>query len=209
MKMKFAKIFTVAVCLMSVSSFSQEGAKKIGIFIKQTNWTFGLGNHIVVDGGKETSFPFDTKAWNYLPYPTRITVEGYLKSGWSMQTEVSYNQYKAGNIVDKVTINKPATFVGTDFNMRFAFSHWYKEGWFDPYVALGVGYTYRSGAINIHTGTNNVGIGTNFWIYKGFGLNLHGMGKFVMKGGAKSNYTHYSVGLVYKKLGSLRNLGEK
>ncbi len=197
------------VLLLPVSFYGQEGAKKLKIFIKQTNWTFGLGSHIVVDGGRETSFPFETKAWNYVPYPSRATLDGYIGNGWSFQTEFAYNRYKSGNIVDRVTISKPATFFGTDFNMKFAFSQWAKvHGWFDPYVTMGVGYTYRSGAINIHTGNNNLGLGTNFWIYKGFGLNLQAMGKFVMKGGVKSNFTQYSVTLIYKKLGALRNLGD-
>ncbi len=205
MKANFKFLF-IALVICS-SAFSQ--GNKFKIFLKQTNWTFGLGNSVVVDGGKEATFPFEFKAWNYVPFPNRLTLEGDYKKGWSFQTEFVYNQYKAGNIVDKIAIAKPATFFGSDFIAKFAFSHWVgKSGWFDPYVTAGIGYTYRSGAVNIHTGTNNVGLGCNFWIYKGFGLNLQGMGKFVMKGGAKSNYTNYSATIVYKLLGSKRSLGE-
>jgi hypothetical protein len=64
----------------------------------------------------------------------------------------------------------------------------------------GYGFTFRSGVnkSQTSTGTNNLGLGCNFWIYKGFGLSLQSVGKFAMKGGAKSNYLHHSVGLVYK-----------
>ncbi len=167
--------------------------------LKNASWTFGLSDHIVVDGGKEMTFPFNTKAWNYLPFPSRLTAEVYFMKGWSFQTELAYTQYKTGSIMDNVVINKKGTYFGADFNGKFAMSHWTnKQGWFDPYLTLGYGYTLRTLATNKSTGNNNLGIGCNFWIYKGFGLNLQGMGKFAMKGGVKSNYTHYSVAFIYK-----------
>ena len=178
--------------------------------IKNTTWTFGLSAHNVVDVGKEMSFPFNTKGWNYLPYPTRVTVDGYFQKGWSFQTELAYSQYKVGNIMDKIAITKAGVYFGADFNVKLAFSHFAKkEGWFDPYATVGVGYTYRSLAINTSTPNNNLGLGCNFWIYKGFGLNLQAMGKFMMKGGSKSNYNHYSAAIVYKLLGKKRNIGDK
>jgi hypothetical protein len=206
------KTFTSAIIVVLISAyFNKFYAQKIGFkqLIKQTTWTFGLSNNIVVDGGRETFFPFETKAWNSLPFPNSFFIEGYYYKGWSFNGTISYNQFKSGNIVDKVSITKNGTYVGADFNARFAFSHWAKkEGWFDPYVTFGYGYTYRDNAVNIHTGNNNIGLGCNFWIYKGFGLNLQGLGKWVMKGGTKSNYTQYSVTLVYKLRTKYRNLGD-
>lgn len=205
------KNFTRNLSLLLAVMFTMNvSAQDFATKIKNTTWTFGLGNQIVVDGGRETFFPFDTKAWNYLPYPSKVFVEGYFQKGWSFVFDVAYNQYKTGNIVDKVTINKNGTYFGADFNARFAFSHWAKkEGWFDPYFTFGYGYTYRNNAVNIHTGNNSIGLGCNFFIWKGLGLNLQGLGKWVMKGGTKSNYTHYSATIVYKLLGKRRNLGDK
>jgi hypothetical protein len=199
--MKLRSILVLAAALSVTSnSFAQ------AFRIQNTTWTFGLGDHIVVDGGKEMSFPFQTKAWNYLPYPTKVYAEMYFVKGWSFQTELAYTQYKSGNIMDNVTISKPGTYFGFDGNAKFAMNHWAnKQGWFDPYFTFGYGYTYRSLARNTSTANNNLGLGCNFWIYKGFGLNLQGLGKFAMKGGTKSNYTHYSVSLVYK----LQSKGDK
>ncbi len=192
--MRFRSFLFIAVALLV---FKNTQAQKFSI--NHTSWTFGLSSHNVVDGGKEMAFPFETKAWNFLPYPTRLTAEMYFVKGWSFQAELAYAQYKSGSIMDKITINKDGSYFGTDVNSKFAMSHWTnKRGWFDPYLTVGFGYTYRSLAVNKSTGNNNLGIGCNFWIYKGFGLNLQGLGKFVMKGGAKSNYTHYSVALIYK-----------
>lgn len=205
--MKRSTILFFALVMSGVTAFAQgEFMRKI----KGTTWTFGLSSHIVVDGGKETSLPFDTKAWNYLPFPTRVTVDGYFQKGWSFQSELAYNQYKVGSIMDKIAITKAGMYFGGDFNAKFAFSHWAKkEGWFDPYATVGIGFTQRSLAINKFTGNNNIGLGCNFWIYKGFGLNLQALDKFVFKGGTKSNYTHYSVAIVYKLLSKKRNLGDK
>ena len=207
--MKKIKYILVLVSLTSALNtvFSQsEFMHKV----KNTTWTFGLSDHIVVDGGKETSFPFDTKAWNLTPFPSRITIDGYFQKGWSFQGELAYSQYKVGSVMDKITLTKAGAYFGADFNAKFAFSHWArKEGWFDPYATVGYGFTYRSLAYNKSTGNNNLGLGCNFWIYKGFGINLQGVGKFVMKGGSKSNYTHYSFALVYKLMAKKRNLGDK
>lgn len=199
--MKLRTIAFLAAALFFGSKVSAQAFR-----IQNTSWTFGLSDHIVVDGGKETSFPFDTKSWNYLPFPTRLTGDMYFMKGWSFQGELAYNQYKAGSIMDKVTISKKGTYVGFDVNSKFAMSHWTnKQGWFDPYFTIGLGYTYRSLATNKSTGNNNLGLGCNFWIYKGFGLNLQGVGKFVMKGGTKSNYTQYSVALIYR----IKSKGDK
>ncbi len=203
--MKLRSILVLAFA-MFVANYSFAQAFRI----QNTSWTFGLGDHIVVDGGKETFFPFDTKAWNYLPFPTKGTAEMYFMKGWSFQAELAYTQYKSGNIMDKVAITKAGTYFGFDANAKFMMSHWTnKQGWFDPYFTVGYGYTYRSLALNKNTGNNNLGIGCNFWIYKGFGLNLQGLGKFVMKGGGKSNYTHYSVSLVYKLMSKGDKMGIK
>ncbi len=204
---------TKSFILLFVLAFSLNFSYGQGEFmrkIKNTTWTFGLSDHIVVDGGKETSFPFNTKAWNIVPFPSRITVDGYFQKGWSFQTELAYTKYKVGNIMDNIPITKAGTYFGVDFNAKFAFSHWAKkEGWFDPYATVGYGFTYRSLAINKATGNNNLGLGSNFWIYKGFGINLQAMGKFVMKGGQKSNYTQYSFAIIYKLLAKKRNIGDK
>lgn len=197
-----------SIILFAASLFIINTAFAQHFSLKHTSWTIGLDGHIVVDGGKETSFPFQTKAWNYLPYPTKAYAEVYFMRGWSFSLEFAFTQYKSGNIMDNLTITKNGTYFGADFNGRFAMSHWTnKQGWFDPYLTVGYGYTLRTLAQNKSTANNNLGLGCNFWIYKGFGLNMQGLGKFAMKGGSKSNYTHYSVGFVYKLMSKSDKMG--
>jgi hypothetical protein len=194
-------LFTIAALVV----FSNTNAQTFGRILKNTPFVFGLSEHIVIDNGKEYQFKFDTKNWQLMPFPSKISAEAYLKKGWSLGTEFAYTSYKANKIVDNVALLKDHTFFASDFNIRYHFNILFKApSFFDPYLMAGMGFTYRSGvnAGQTSSGTNNVGVGCNFWIYKGFGLNLQSVGKFAMKGGSKygekSNYLHHSVGLVYK-----------
>jgi hypothetical protein len=190
-------LFTIVALVV----FSNTNAQTFAQRLKNTTFVFGLSEHIVIDNGKEYQFKFDTKSWNLLPFPSKISAEAFLKKGWSLGTEFAYTSYKANAIVDNVALLKDNTFFSGDFHIRYHFDILYKTpSFFDPYLMTGMGFTYRSGVnkTQTSTGTNNIGVGCNFWIYKGFGLSLQSVGKFTMKGGTKSNYLHHSVGLVYK-----------
>ncbi|MEI8137612.1 MAG: hypothetical protein WCH21_09845 [Bacteroidota bacterium] len=204
--MNLFKSFSL-VCVLAFSTYHSSAqtinssAQTILRRVKNAVWVFGLSEHIVIDNGKEYQFKFDTKNWNLTPYPSRITAEAYLKKGWSTQIEFAYTAYKANKVVDNITSLKDNTFFSSDLNLRYHFEVLFKEpNFFDPFLTAGYGFTFRS-AVNrtqTSTGTNNLGVGCNFWIYKGFGLSLQSVGKFTMKGGSKSNYLHHSIGVVYK-----------
>lgn len=197
--MKSLKVLSLSILFLA-SAFSTS-AQTFAQKLKNTVFVFGLSEHIVIDNGKEYQFKFDTKNWNLMPFPSKISAEAYLKKGWSIGAEFAYTSYKADKIVDNVLQKKDNTFFSADFNIRFHFETLFLQpSFFDPYLTAGYGFTYRS-AVNStqnSTGTNNLGLGCNFWIYKGFGLNLQSVGKFALKGGSKSNYLHHSVGIVYK-----------
>lgn len=195
--MKRIKIICIALLIgifsnnIHAQSFSQ--------VIKNNKWVFGLGWNTAINNDVK-AFKFDvTKNWNYLPYPSRLTVDGYLKKGWSLQLELAYNTYKTGKYVDNDILLKDHTFFSSDINLLYHFDNLFKkESWADPYIFIGYGYTYRSAVDNTSTATNNVGLGSNFWIYKGFGVGLQLQGKFALKGGIKSNYLQHSFSIVYK-----------
>ncbi|MBL7909530.1 MAG: hypothetical protein JNJ41_00580 [Bacteroidia bacterium] len=192
---------SISLSLLTLASVSTTSAQSIAQRIKNTTLVFGLSEHIIIDNGKEYQFKFDTKNWQLTPYPSRITAEAYLKKGWSLQTELAYTGYKANTVVDNNLQLKSSTFFSADFNIRYHFETLFlHQSFFDPFLTAGYGLTYRS-AVHVTqntTGTNNLGLGMNFWIYKGFGLSLQSVGKFALKGGSKSNYLHHSVGVVYK-----------
>jgi outer membrane protein W len=197
--MKSVKTLSLFIALFMLAHITS--AQTLMQRIKNTTLVFGLSEHIVVDNGEEFKFKFDTKNWQLMPFPSRITAEAYLKKGWSLQTEFAYTTYKANTIVDNVMQTKDNSFFSADLNIRYHFEALFvHQNFFDPYLTAGYGYTYRSAVTKMQTstGTNNLGLGCNFWIYKGFGLNLQSVGKFTMKGGDKSNYLHHSIGVVYK-----------
>lgn len=192
---------SISFSLLTLAAVSTTSAQTFAQRIKNTTLVFGLHEHIVIDNGKEYQFKFDTKNWQLTPFPSKITAEAYLKKGWSLQTEFAYTGYKANSTVDNVIQTKANTFFAADFNIRYHFETLFlKQSFFDPFLTAGYGFTFRSGVHNTQnsTGTNNLGLGMNFWIYKGFGLSLQSVGKFALKGGSKSNYLHHSVGVVYK-----------
>ncbi|MBA2613495.1 MAG: hypothetical protein H0U95_16140 [Bacteroidetes bacterium] len=190
---------SISLSLLTLGAVYTASAQTFAQRIKNTTLVFGLSEHIVIDNGKEYQFKFDTKNWQLTPFPSMISAEAYLKKGWSLQTAFAYTGYKANKVVDNKLQLKDNTFFSADFNIRYHFETLFLHpSFFDPFLTTGYGFTYRSAVVNKSTGTTNLGLGMNFWIYKGFGLSLQSVGKFALKGGAKSNYLHHSIGVVYK-----------
>jgi len=107
--------FSILFLALAYSASAQSLMQKI----KNTTLVFGLSEHIVIDNGKEYQFKFDTKNWNLMPFPSKISAEAYLKKGWSLGTEFSYTSYKANKIVDNILQTKDNTFFSADFLMRY------------------------------------------------------------------------------------------
>ena len=76
---------------------------------------------------------------------------------------------------------------------------------------MGLGYTYRAGAgTSPHVPTVNLGVGMNFWIFRGFGIQLHSNAKFGVFPkiwNTPSNYLQHSAGIVYRWRKGGRNKG--
>lgn len=168
-------------------------------FLTKTPWTFGLSGHVVDDDGNPFSHLFDvSKAWNFLPYPTRLTIDGYYQSGISFQAEFAYNQYKTGKRINNEYIGSQWTFFSADAHIKYDLNEVFgPTNWFDPYVSGGYGFTLRSSATKPTSFNFNAGLGFNIWIFDNLGLNLQSMAKFSMVEGT-SNYLHHSVGVIYK-----------
>ena len=196
--MKFFKTISLSLILLAVFAGNAQSFKQR---LKKTTFVFGLSEHIVIDNGKEYQFKFNTKGWQLTPFPSKISAEAYIKKGWSFLTEFAYTKYKINSIVDNYTLKKDNSFFSADLNIRYHFETLFLHpSFFDPFLTAGYGFTYRSGVNSTQTavGTTNLGLGCNFWIYKGFGISLQSVGKFALKGGSKSNYLQHSFGLVYK-----------
>lgn len=173
---------------------------------KPYTWAFGVSWNFVEDDGREFCQPFDVKqSWNGLYYPSRLTLERRFKYGLSAEFAGAYNNYKLGKLVND-SINKSGMFLSFDLNCKYHFQDILNTYWFDPYASLGVGLTQRATQDPSYTFTGNIAFGANFWIYRGFGLNVQTSGKIGLTGDfmGSSDYFQHSVGIVYKLSGKGR-----
>ncbi|MEC7265238.1 MAG: OmpA family protein, partial [Bacteroidota bacterium] len=93
----------LSFCFMS-SIFAQEVeqlTKKDSIV--ESYWLVTLGTNFVDDSGHEFNKLFDfQKAWNVVPYPSRLSFGRYFKNGLGLEAIASYNKYHEGKIVDQI-----------------------------------------------------------------------------------------------------------
>lgn len=156
-----------------------------------------------------------------LPYPTQVSLDRYFKYNLSAELGVAYadyNQVFTHNFTsvtstydtttmtttyDTTTVTSrtvtSGTLIAADLMCRYSF---YRSmpNWFDPYVGLGVGVTYRMGAGASFSPTVNASAGMIFWM-KNVGIRLQAMGKAEMSAGiltSPNNYLAYSAGIQYK-----------
>ena len=208
--MRLFKSFLFFLCLVSVSFQlnAQGGGKKsnsITRFFKKTPWTFNLGGHVVDDDGNPFNNLFNVgDSWNFLPYPSRIAIDGYVKKGWSIQGEFAYTKFTAGKTIQNEVIKGDYTFFSADVHVKYDLNEVIGDThWFDPYLTAGYGYTNRNVVrnngfiLNPNTATANAGLGFNIWVYQNLGFNVQSIAKFAMQEGT-SNYLHHSVGVIYR-----------
>lgn len=211
--MKNIKLLVLSLLLVTLSngSFAQKqrtsnkstaGGGGFKRLITKTPWTFGLSGHVVDDDGNPFTRLFDvSKGWNFLAYPTRITIDGYYVAGFSFQSEFAYTQYKVSKNINNEVNTKLGTFFSADVHVKYDLNELIgPTNWFDPYVAAGYGYTLRSAAFKPSSVNFNAGLGFNIWIFENLGFNLQSMAKFAMIEHT-SNYLHHSVGIIYRLQG--------
>ncbi len=170
---------------------------------KPYKWMLGISWSAIDDDGRQFEGLFDYANWNYMVYPSKLSLDRYFKYGWSMEIAATYEQYKPGLLVNDST-NAYGTFFAFDVNGKYSFYQKYapRMRWLDPYFTFGVGYTYRDCANTAkHVPTVNLGFGINFWIVKSIGIRLHSNAKIGVYPGfwtTHTNYLQHSAGLVFR-----------
>jgi len=162
---------------------------------------FGIGWNVVDDDGRAFSHMLDVKnSWNYLYYPTTLSIDRYLSKGFSLELVGAYNKYSAAKCVNGQR-NRPGTFVSIDLQGKYSFSNNMSNyEWFDPFVCVGLGVTYRDNYATQIVPTTNLALGANFW-YRNVGLRLQTSGKLGLSGAiwtSDADYVHHSVSLLLK-----------
>ena len=129
-----------------------------------------------------------TSDWDVLSSVSRISVEKYLKDGFSLQVAGSLNRLES-DFYYAIDAN-----VKYDVNKLVDFAFGSTTQWFDPYVYLGGGYTSidKTGEAML-----NVGVGFNTWFTETVGLNFQSGAKRQFTDKVKDHFQH-SLGLVVK-----------
>ncbi len=103
--------------------------------------------------------------WNILPSVSKITVGKYIATGFSAEVAGSVNR------IDKFgdASANDLTYYAVDGGVNYSFKDLInEEGWFDPYLGVGGGYTWVD---EIGAGTLNGNVGINFWLTDNIAFN--------------------------------------
>lgn len=187
------------MCLALQDAAAQGMGQNKNKFIRKMQrvvWTAGISWVAVDDDGKPFKQLFDVaSSWNVMPFPTRLSLEGFIANGWSAEGSFTFTRYKSGKTINNDIFSSNGRFIAVDANARYT-SHGART--LSPSVIAGIGYTYRSA---LEKGkscpTLNIGLGLTVWLRKGFGIGLQSLAKFgAFSRGA--NYLLHSAGLVYR-----------
>lgn len=187
----------LAFCIADFS-YSQEDLQLTSkdSLIKSSS-IFGLGFNIVDDSGDVFDELFSVgEQWNFVPYPSRLSIERSTKSGFGFGAIGSYNKYQVGNTIDGRVNAEETTYLAIDGRVTFDLNKLYAESsWFDPYVGVGAGYT---DANNQSRGTYNAVVGFRTWISDRWGLDFSSSGKWAMGDNGATNHIQHAAGVIYQ-----------
>lgn len=166
--------------------------------IVQSSWMIGLGFNAVHDSGNMFDGLLNVgNEWNIVPFPSRVSIGRYFKSGLGVEAIGTVNKYKEGKVIDG-TINLTDTdYFGLDARITYDLNKIIGEtAWFDPYVGIGAGYT---DANNVGRGTYNAVVGFRTWFSDRWGLDFNSSGKWAMsQSNGATNHIQHVAGVVYQ-----------
>lgn len=139
--------------------------------------------------------------WHIQPYPAHLTAQFYVNKAYSCVFTGNYMRYSPTKRVEGLVGNSNAI-LNLDLGVK-AHSHAILDlGFIDPFGLVGVGYTQRMRFSNISSGvTLNLGIGTDVWAYRNFGISLQAITKVALNGSfykSRANYLEYDLFITYR-----------
>lgn len=195
-------IFTSLILFLSNLMHAQNDDK---------SWVFGAGFNIV-DIRVPSEFGEIVKDYlngdiedlNYYGAPLRLSAEKDLNKGLSVQMAGSLNKIKRGFLPNTTTLDE-ANFVNLDAKLKYALSKAINRegGWFDPYVGLGIGFSFLKDYPSGNDFKLGAGGGFNAWLKPNFGLSFDSYYHHNFKKGSDGNPTgtdffQHAIGVVFK-----------
>ncbi len=203
-KALFNLLFLSCILQMSAQGPAQHRSKFLRKIQKMV-WTAGISGVVIDDDGRPFKKLFDVKdGWSLVPFPSRLTLEGYLEKGWSVEGGFTYSKLKKGKVGGSDDRPRPfdASLFAFDACVKYDLNEVIGDTKaFSPYAIAGLGYTYRAlpSIKNVSKSgiMADIGLGFTIWFYKGFGFNAQSMAKFAINP-KSSNYLMHSIGIVYR-----------
>lgn len=165
-------------------------------------WMFGLSWSFIDDNGEAFTKLFDVGgSYNFEYFPTKIMVDRYFRKGWSMEGLITYNKFYSNKQINDSTGLEGLLFSG-DLHVKYSFNRYFTGAkWFDPYISMGLGVTYRDVREQPITPTVNTTFGANFWFSRKWGAQIQTTGKLGLTADiytGDSDYLQHSIGVVYR-----------
>ncbi len=161
-----------------------------------SSWMVGLGWNIINDSGDrlDNITDFDDR-YNFVLFPSRISIGRYFKSGIGLEAIGTYNEYEAGNIIDGRILTEDKDYFALDARLSYDLNKLFGQtGFFDPYLGVGLGF---SDANDVGFGTYNGIVGFRTWFNDKWALDFNSSGKWAF-GDAGSNHVQHGVGVIYQ-----------
>ncbi|QCW99652.1 OmpA family protein [Aggregatimonas sangjinii] len=192
-----APFLGILICLVCAPGYAQDEqlTKKDSMVV--SSYMFGLGFNMVDDSGDLLDGFFEVEEeWNYVAFPSRVSIGKYFRSGVGVEAIGTYNRYKVGKTIDGSVQTEKTDYYAFDTRVSYDLDRLVgKSGWFDPYIGVGLGYTRAN---NASRGTYNGVVGVRTWLSDHWGLDVNASGKWSMGDKVISNHLQYGLGVLYQ-----------
>ena len=121
--------------------------------------------------------------WNILPGISRLSLARYIGAGFHFELAGSANQ------IDQFGDEEIDDYMYYGLDGTFNYSFRGENGWLDPVVGVGGGYTWLDDG---GTPTLNGTVGLNFWVTDNFALTLQSMYKHSFDDDFNSHFQHWA-----------------
>lgn len=197
MMRNIAPFLGILICLVCTLGHAQDEQLTEKDSMVVSSYMFGLGFNMVDDSGDLLDGFFEVEEeWNYVAFPSRVSIGKYFRSGVGVEAIGTYNRYKVGKTIDGSVQTEKTDYYAFDTRVSYDLDRLVgASGWFDPYIGVGLGYT---NANRVSRGTYNGVVGVRTWLSDHWGLDVNASGKWSMGDKVISNHLQYGLGVLYQ-----------
>src|SRR6056297_2464653 len=184
-----SKILFATMLVLGITSVSAQDANNPWSVGVQTN---AVDHYPTDDIGGTFNEYFDVgDHWNILPSVSRLTVGRYIGGGFVFELAGSLNQIEQ---YGEQSVPQMA-YYAVDGSFNYSLRALLNDGWIDPVVGIGGGYTSiaengDSAISGLNAGTLNGKVGLNFWFSDNIALTLESNYKHVFDVDGATHFQH-------------------